>query len=392
MENITKSYSIMTRITSLVVALLIYTTSVTIPALQPIAAAFPEASETLVKAISTIPSLMMCVFSLVTGWMTSRLSLKKCVLIACCLITLGAIPAFFGGIYVVLVTRVFFGAGYGMVMVLSSAIITSMFEGSARDTMMGWKTAVGAVAGIVLPILGGALAVANWRYAFLGLLLTVPVGLLVWFFLPDTGVKGKKQKAEGRLKGSLLLVAAATFLFNILYFTFMVEMSFVVVGEGLGTAAQAGSVLSTFSALTVVSGFAYAFSAKVLKQTMPAVAALLMGVGILIALYAPSLAVLYGASAVFGVGFGFMNPSFTLLSASCVTHPSRSPMAISVNVCATGIGQFVSPYVMAFLKNALGLRSLRADWQIAGYVITVCAALCILLLALFGKKKPRPAR
>lgn len=386
-ETQKKNYGMMTKITALVVALLIYTNSVTTPGLAAIATAFPDASPTLVKMIGTIPSLMMCLFSLVTGWLTTKLSLKKCIMISAGLITLGAIPAFFGDIYVILISRFFFGAGYGMIMVLASAIITDLFEGSLRTTLMGWKTAVGAIAGIVFPMLGGVLAAISWRYAFLGMLLTIPVLALVLIFLPDTGAKEKKQQAEGQFTPSLWILMVVGFCLNILFFTFMVDMSFVVTGEGLGTAADAGSVLSMFSAFTVISGFVYSVCNKILKKAMPAVAALLLGLGMMVALYANSILMLYVAAAIFGVGFGFMNPAFTLLAASSTTHPSKSPMAISLYVCSTGVGQFVSPYVMAFLTGALGLTSIRCDWQIAAYAITVGALVGLVLSLVAGKKK-----
>lgn len=385
-ETQKKTYSMITKVTCLVVALLIYTNSVTTPGLAMISAAFPDVSPTLVKMIGTIPSLMMCLFSLVTGWLTTKLSLKKCIVIASGLITLGAIPAFFGDIYVVLISRFFFGAGYGMIMVLASAIITDLFDGSLKTMLMGWKTAVGAIAGIVFPMLGGALAGISWRYAFLGMLLTIPVVVLVLLFLPDTGVQEKKAQSEGKFKPSLFILMAVGFVMNILFFTFMVDMSFVVAQEGLGTAADAGSVLSMFSAFTVISGFVYSFASKLLKNAMPAVAALLMGLGIMVALYAPSLGMLYVAAAIFGVGFGFMNPAFTLVAASSTTHPSKSPMAISLYVCSTGIGQFVSPYVMKFLTGAFGLDAVRCDWQIAAYAITG-GALIGLVVSLLAKKK-----
>ena len=73
---------VMVQVTSLVVALLMYTTSMTTPALSAIAGAFPDASAETIKLISSIPSLMLCIFSLVSGWMTTKLSIKKCVLIA----------------------------------------------------------------------------------------------------------------------------------------------------------------------------------------------------------------------------------------------------------------------------------------------------------------------
>ncbi len=89
-----QKWGVMVQVTSLMVALLMYTTSMTTPALAAIAAAFPDASSETIKLISSIPSLMLCIFSLVSGWMTTKLSIKKCIIIASCLIFVGIFQLF----------------------------------------------------------------------------------------------------------------------------------------------------------------------------------------------------------------------------------------------------------------------------------------------------------
>ena len=65
-----KKYGVGVQIAALSVALLMYTTSMTTPALAEIAKAFPTAAPETVKLLSTIPSLMMVIFALVAGKLT----------------------------------------------------------------------------------------------------------------------------------------------------------------------------------------------------------------------------------------------------------------------------------------------------------------------------------
>lgn len=390
MQSKAPEYSIMVKVTPLIFALLIYTKGMQTPALATIAAAFPDVPESIIKLIDTIPALMMCVFSLLTGWMTTRLSLKKCALIACVLHAFGVLPIFGGGIRSILLSRVIFGAGYGMIQVLASAIITDLFAGNTKSTLMGLKSGLGALAGIVLPLLGGILVVYDWRYCFIDMLLSVPILLIIAFFLPDTGAKKSKSGGmEGRLTRSLFLLILLAFLLNAMFYSFMMDMSFVVKADNLGTPAQAGSVISMFSAFTFVGASCYVLVEKLFKQTMPGIAALFLGSGLLTALYAPNLTVLYVAGALFGLGFGFTQPCLALLAASCVTDPARSPQALSLYVASTGVAQFLSVYIFAFLKNLLGLTSVRADWQIAGYSITAGAVIVIVVLFSASRRKSR---
>lgn len=387
-EQTKPKYGVLVQITSLVVALLMYTTSMTTPALSAIAAAFPDAAPETIKLISSIPSLMLCVFSLVSGWMTTKLSIKKCILIASGLIFIGILPVFFGGIQFVIFTRVVFGAGYGLIFPLASAVVTDLFEGAKKDTMMGWKSAIGALAGVVFQTLGGILTAYSWRFAFLGFLLVIPIVIMVLVFLPDNGVQAKKDgKAEGKFTTTLVICAAVGFLLNTVQFSFMQDMSFVITGDGLGEALDTANVLSTFTAFSFIAGLIYVLFAKLFKKFTPVVAILLVGIAFAVAVQAKTLPVLFVSAAIFGLGFGFTNPSLTLKAAASVTHPSKTPVAISIYVCATGIGQFLSAYVLKFITGTLNMTASRADWQVASIAIIAGCVVGFIALALTGKKQ-----
>ena len=255
----------MVKAATLSVALLMYTTSMTTPALAEIAKAFPDASGETVKLIGSIPSLMLCIFSLVSGWLTRKVSIKKAILIASALIFAGVLPAFFGDMNFILFTRVVFGAGYGLVFPLASAVVTDLFDGSEKDAMMGWKSAVGALAGVVFQSLGGILAAYSWRFSFLGFLLVIPIVILVLFVLPDTGVQktAKTAKTQGsKYTKTLYICCAVGFLLNAVQFSYMQNMALFITGEQIGTAIDAANVLSTFTAFSFLAGLVYVGFAK----------------------------------------------------------------------------------------------------------------------------------
>lgn len=383
-----QKWGVMVQVTSLMVALLMYTTSMTTPALAAIAAAFPDASSETIKLISSIPSLMLCIFSLVSGWMTTKLSIKKCIIIASCLIFVGILPAFFGtSLSFVIATRVVFGAGYGLIFPLASAVITDLYDGTKKDTMMGWKSAIGAAAGVVFQTMGGMLVAYNWQYAFLGFLLVIPIIVFVLIFLPDTGVQAAAGKKEGSLTPRLAILVVVGFCLNVVQFSYMQDMTFIITGENIGVALDAANILSMFTAFSFLAGLTYVFFSKFMKKYTPAIAILLVGIAFVVALNAKSVPMFFVASAIFGLGFGFTNPSLTLLAAGSVTHPSKSPVAISIYVCATGVGQFLCAYILKFIKEILGLTANRADWQIASISIVIGVVIGLVCLTVFGMRK-----
>ncbi|WKY45007.1 MFS transporter [Eubacteriaceae bacterium ES2] len=237
-----------------------------------IAKAFPDATPETIKLLSTIPSLMLVFFSLIAGRLTQYLSIKKIILIATGLIFIGGIPsAFFGNLQFMIAMRVIFGAGYGLIFPMASAVITDLFTGTQANKLMGFKSAVGAAAGMVFQMLGGILAAYNWRYSFLGFLLVLPIAFIIWFKLPDTGVKKTvsddvSSVKEKKLTPKTYVLTIACALLNVVQFSFMTNLAMVMTTDGIGNATQSATVLSIFTASAFVIGLLYGSLSKVLKK------------------------------------------------------------------------------------------------------------------------------
>ncbi|MDO4287746.1 MAG: MFS transporter [Eubacterium sp.] len=388
-----KNYGIGVQVAALSVALLMYTTSMTTPALAEIAKAFPNAAAETIQLLSTIPSLMMVLFSLVSGKLTEYISIKKIIIISMVLIFVGGIPsAFFGDLNFMIAMRVIFGAGFGMVFPMASAVITDLFTGDQGNRLMGFKSAVGAAAGVVFQFAGGILASYNWRWSFLGFLLVLPIAILIWIKLPDTGVK-KSAPTEGSSAGKVkkltsmtYIITLACFLFNIFQFSFMTNVAMVMSADQIGDATQSSMVLSIFSAASFVIGLLYGSLSKVTKKFTAAIGVLCVGIALTVMLTASSYALFLVAAVIFGIGFGIFNPSMTMAVAGSAAEPKFAALAISIYTCGTGIGQFISPYVLKFLRSALGLESTRANWQIASVALIVGAIIALVIIAFSGKK------
>lgn len=389
-----KKYGIGVRIAALSVALLMYTTTMTTPALAEIAKAFPTATPETIKLLSTIPSLMMVIFSLVAGKLTQVMSIKKVITISMILMFVGGIPsAFVGGLNFIIAMRVVFGAGYGMIFPMASAVIADLFTGAQANKLMGFKSAVGAAAGVVFQFLGGFLASYNWRFSFFGFLLVIPIAVLIWFKLPDTGVKKAEKAADGstvqekKLTTMTYVLALLCALLNVMQFSFTTNLAMVMSAEQLGDAAQASFVLSTFTAASFVVGMLYGSMAKFLKQYAAPFGALCVGVSFAILIMANSYPAMMVGAVIYGIGFGTFNPAITMAVAGSAASPKYAALAISVYTCGTGIGQFLSPYILKFIRELFGMTSTRADWQISALCLIAGSLISIIVIFAGSKKK-----
>lgn len=387
-----KNYGIGVQVAALSVALLMYTSSITSPALGEIAAAFPDASAETVKLLSTIPSLMMVFFSLIAGKLTQHISIKKIITLSMILIFIGGIPsAFVGDLNFMIAMRVVFGAGYGMVFPMASAVITDLFTGEQGNKLMGFKSAVGAAAGVIFQSIGGFLASYNWRWSFFAFFLVIPIAVLIWFKLPDTGVKRSEKTEENtkekKLTSMTYVLTLCCLLFNIFQFSFMTNIAIVMNQEGIGNSAQSSFILSLFSATSFVVGLVYGMISKRTRQYTTALAVILVGISFVIMIVVQSYALFLVASVIFGIGFGMFNPSITMAVARSAASPKYSALAISVYVCGTGIGQFISPYFLKLIRNLFDLTTSRADWQISAVSLIIGGIVGIVVIAMLGKAK-----
>ncbi len=387
-----KKGNVWVSIAALSVALLMYTTSMTTPALGEIAKAFPDAAPETIKLLASIPSLMMVFFALIAGKLTQYLSIKKIITIAMILMFVGGIPsAFIGDLQFMIIMRFIFGAGYGLVFPMASAVIADLFSGDQANRIMGFKSAVGAAAGVVFQMMGGILAAYNWRYSFLGFLLVIPIALLIWFKLPDTGVKKVESSdasgvKEKKLTTMSFVLAFVCLLVNLVQFSFMTNLAMVIQADGIGNAAQSATVLTVFTASAFVVGMIYGNIAKVLKQYSASFGAFMVGLSFAVLLFADSMTLLIVGAIIFGIGFGSFNPAITMAVAKSAASPKFAAVAISIYVSGTGIGQFLSPYFLKFMRETLNLTSARADWQIAAIALIVGSLVSIVLVAMNSKK------
>ncbi len=187
------------------------------PALAKIAEAFKGTDPTLIKLVLTLPSLLIIPFSLLGGWLASRMKKKTILLVGLIIYFIGGIGGgFANSITQLLIIRGIFGIGVGLIIPLSISLIADCFEKSERAKMMGLSGSVSHFGGVVFLLLSGWLACINWRYAFGVYGLSLLIILAVIFWLPEIESKKTANKVKTKLPfgvfvcsilGALMMVA-----------------------------------------------------------------------------------------------------------------------------------------------------------------------------------------
>ncbi len=104
-----------------------------------------------------------------------------------------------------LVFRAFQGVAYSAVIPLTIVLIGDLLEGDSEISGQGMKVFLDRVGYLLLPPIGGLLATIAWYWPFTVYILTVPLGIAAFFWMPET--KGRQQAGTKAYLGDMLRLA-----------------------------------------------------------------------------------------------------------------------------------------------------------------------------------------
>jgi MFS family permease len=202
------------------------------PALAKIAQAFPGTDPTLIKLVLTLPSLLIIPFSLLAGWLATRMQRKHILLIGLVIYFLGGVG---GGlaqnILQLLIIRGLFGIGVGLIIPLSISLIADFYEKEERAKMMGLSGSVSHFGGVIFLLLSGWLACLSWRYAFAVYGLSVVILLIILFWLPELETKKGAGPVKAKLPGEVFLCAVLGALMMVAFYAAPTNLAMFIENE-----------------------------------------------------------------------------------------------------------------------------------------------------------------
>ncbi|UWG97663.1 MFS transporter [Dehalobacter sp. DCM] len=352
------------------------------PALANMIAAFPNVSPETVMMTSSIPSLCLVIFSFVYSKLTEYLNKKQIWYIGAALFLIGGIaPAFLDNIYAILAMRFLLGIAVGFFIPMVTDLVVDFFEeGPERQNMIGWGVAVASAGGIMFTLLGGFLAVGDWHNCFYAYIVSVIFFLVTAIFLPTPEKKKKVANSKVKVKmPAIVYIHSIVFaLYNLFLFAIVTNLAIVIVGEQLGNAGSVGVVLTFYTVGSFISSLIYGKLTQVLKGYLYPMAILVTAIGFFINLVPGTLTTLIAGTVVIGIGMGCSNPSAYNFNASRAPL-GASTLGISLAVVFMGIGQFIQPWVFAFIMKTLGLADGRPAFLVAGAAIVICSVIMLIL-------------
>ena len=361
------------------------------PALAAIKEAFPDISDTQAKLVLTLPTLVMMPIGLFSAKLTARIDKKKLLLTGMVLfLVFGVAGGLVSNFRLLLLMRVFFGLGLGIMTPLSTSLIFDFAPDTGkRSKLLGIQGASNQLGGLIFMSLSGILASISWRYSFLTYAFVIVSIVLTSLFMPSippykTGAAS--NAVERKMSKKIFILAFFALMIFSCYFVINTDLALFMDVEHIGNARECGYALSLMRIPAIVAGILLAWIMRNLKDwTMP-FATVIMAAGYLVISYADSYGILMLGCLIVGLGGGFALPPISLYLPRIVT-PRQRTLGVAIIMSVAQLGQFISPYyINIFVSGGTG-EALRMRFVVSA-ITTIVIGFLVLAFTYTLPKKP----
>ena len=325
------------------------------PAIANFAQIWPEHIANI-ALINTMPNLLCIPCAVLSGRLADKgiLSYKQLALLAVgiCAVS-GIVPAFFcTDFFFILAARALFGVGMGFFQPICASVILLLVPGDRARHYLSITSAASSLGGILFQVIGGLLCDIATNLTFLAYIMAVVSWILILLFLPNPprAVKdtaGKKREPMGMM---VLFWGIMNMLFSGVFFIMTNNMSFVVINNNMGTAADAAFALSLFTVGALVGSILSHQIFRIFKNFTMTACCVIGIIGYIILTLGNSIGFMYLGCFLFGLGFGSWNPCLQTYTGRSVPE-SMTSTALSLVMCCAGIGNFLSAYLVNGLNS-----------------------------------------
>lgn len=329
----------------------------------------PTFSAAQVELLVSVPSFSVVAMLLLNSFIDKWLSDRQLIVTGLLLLSSAGIFPFFVQAYpLVLLSRIAFGMGIGLINAKAIAIISQRYQGKERVQMLGIRGSMELIGGASCSLLVGQLLKIHWTFAFLIYGFGFVILIMYLLFVPSMEQVEKKQitkrkqvlnkKDLGMILGMALL---AGFVICINSSISLRVPLFQVAGKTIES-GQSALVLSLEQGIGIVAGLSFAslighFKNRLLPIVMFLLAVCLFGMSV-----ASNLPILILSSV--GVGFFYsiiLTIIFNRLSESIARNLLNKATAYVLLGC--NLGSALSPYVL----KLLALISPSFSWIFLAY-------------------------
>ena len=308
-----------------------------------------------VESLATIPAMMITIFVLLSNGVIKFIGKKNTVLLGLLLIFIfGIVPAFTTNFKVVLISRLFLGAGIGLFNSLSISMISDFFDEEHRGTMIGLRTAFLNIGKALTTFISGYLLIYGIQYTFLVYALALPIFVIFLLFVPNVENINNK-KVSIKFHKETIILTLLTFLVGISYMGSTIKIPTLLAEKYHYQPDIARNLLTILALSGILSGVIFGILVKRFKNLTLPIMLSFMTIGSVLFALTNNIVIFYIAAIFIGISFvGTM--SFNFFYISNKLENKFINFATSVILVGGNIGVILTPVVLTKIPEALHLE------------------------------------
>lgn len=344
------------------------------PILGDLTKIFPKATDLDIQMLTSLPSLLIIPFILLGGKLTEKVDFVRILKIGLWLFAASGILYLISNkMWQLIVVSALLGIGSGLIIPLSTGLISKYFVGTYRVKQFGLSSAITNFTLVIATAVTGYLAEVSWHLPFLVYLLPLISILLVGHLKEsqsDAAVKPSSQSTAPSGQTAAVDTGGSKYgihikhLLQIMLFygvtTFIVlavifNLSFLMEKHHFSS-GNSGLMISLFFLAIMAPGFCLDKIVDELKERTKAYSLLSMAVGLALIWIAPIEWLIIPGCILVGLGYGIIQPMLY----DKTTHtalPQKVTMALAFVMMMNYLAILLYPFIIDFLQNLFHTQS-----------------------------------
>ncbi|WP_455592870.1 MFS transporter [Bacteroides sp.] len=363
------------------------------PILGKLFVIFPHSTELDIQMLSSLPSLLIIPFILLAGKLSERVNFIRLLQLGLGIFAVSGILYLLSNeMWQLIAISAMLGVGSGLIVPLSTGLISKYFTGPYRVKQFGLSSAITNITLVIATVVTGYLAEVNWHLPFVVYLLPL-VSLVLSVYLQrsmasegstslaadapadkaaaaniDTG--GSKSGIHVRhLIGIMAVYGIATFV----ALAVSLDLPFLM-QEYHFTSGNSGIMISLFFLAIMAPGFFLNQIVGTLKNKTKFFSFLSIAVGLALIWLSPTEWVIAPGCILVGLGYGVIQPVIY----DQTTHtalPKKVTLALAFVMMMNYLAILLSPFIIDFFQTTV----FHIKSQQFGFVFNLCVTVLMLI-------------
>ena len=367
------------------------------PILGKLSVIFPHSTELDVQMLSSLPSLLIIPFIILAGKLTEKVNFIRLLQVGLAIFALSGILYLFAGkMWQLIAISAMLGVGSGMIIPLSTGLISKYFVGPYRVKQFGFSSAITNITLVVAPAVTGYLAEVNWHLPFVVYLFPL-VSLVLSVYLrrsmiseegsasiandekEETGVppidpevgKSKYGVNIKHLLQVMMFYGLSTYLALIVTFNLPFLME-----EYHFSSGDSGVMISLFFLAIMAPGLFLNRIVGLFREKTKFYSLLCIAVGLALIWISPKEWVIAPGCILVGLGYGVIQPVIY----DKTTHtavPKKATLALAFVMMMNYLAILLCPFIIDFFQSTV----FHIKSQQFAFVFNLCITLVALIWA-----------